>query len=399
MVAREYPPYVVGGVAIHTQHLVRHMRMMGVDVDVLSFGSSDKILYEDGGRTIFMRARSSIVSRVDEGYLRDMLIPLDMARYVGAAAKLIKAEDYDVVHVQEPYLGGPISHDAKVTTIHDTSYGELRSIISSRTFTSYMIRKTIFYATLGYTMEFTSISNSRAIITPSPQVRDELIHIYRCSRDKVFVIPNGVEKPGPNEPSREEAKRKLGLNDLTIIFTTAQHIARKRLDVLLKAAAMLKDKWMGRAKILIGGDGPLTPQLKKMAAELGLQGFVEFTGWIPDKDLPTYYRASDIFVITSDYEAGPQTLLEAGIRGCALVTSKIPFFPALIKNNTDGITFKPRSHTQLAKTLNKLLTNKELREKLQKNAIKFASKFTWDKIAEQTIMVYRTVKKLGNAGG
>jgi len=389
--AREYPPYVVGGVAVHTHRLARALRGIGVHVDVVSFGYRSTVVDEGRGVTVFMEAKSSIIARGDEGLLRDLGILSDIARYTAYVGRLLRSGGYDVLHVEEPYVGGFIEFDGKVTTIHDTSYGEIKAILGSRSITSYVLRKIVFYATTGYTAEYASWITSRAVIAPSPQVRDELVYVYRLDPSKIHVIPNGVEEPAPSEPGRDEAKRMLGLDGLLVVFTTAQHIPRKRLDLLLKAAALLRDRWAGRAKIIIGGDGPLTPQLVKMARDLGLQGFVEFTGWIPDDRLPLYYRASDVFAVTSDYEAGPQTLLEAGIRGCALVSSRIPLFPALMRNWVDGVTFKPGDHVELAKALDSVLGDEELRKRLSENAVRFASRFTWRKIAEYTLAVYRKV--------
>jgi len=360
-------------------------------VDVVSFGYRSATIDEGRGATMFIDAKSSIIARCDEGLLRDLKIFGDIARYTAYVEKLLRSGDYDILHVEEPYVGGFIEFDRKVTTIHDTSYGEIRAILGSKSFTPYVLRKVIFYATAGYVAEYASWATSRAVITPSPQVRDELVYVYRFNPLKIYVVPNGVEEPALDEPGRDEAKRILGLEGLLVVFTTAQHIPRKRLDLLLKAATLLRDRWARRARIIIGGDGPLTPQLMKMTRDLGLQGFVEFTGWIPDDKLPLYYRASDVFVVTSDYEAGPQTLLEAGIRSCALVSSRIPLFPALIRDGIDGLTFRPGDHDELAKALDRVLEDEELRRKLSENAVRFASRFTWRKIAEYTLAVYRKV--------
>ena len=394
--AREYPPYIVGGVATHTERLVKYLRLQGVYVDVLSFGRQAGIVDSPRGRVFFIKPESSIISRSDEGIARDAKVPKDIIRFTAIASKLAEKEDYDIVHVEEPYVGGLIRHRAKVTTIHDTSYGEIRSIISSKILSSYTIRKTIFYLTLGYAMEYASLATSATIIAPSPQVRDELVYVYRFPRSRVHVIPNGVEEPDPSEPSREEAKKLLGLEDKIVVFTTAQHVHRKRLDILIKAAALLQDKWRGKAKIVIGGKGPLTPLLLEQAKRYKLHSdFLEMTGWIPESKLPLYYRAADIFVLTSDYEAGPQTLLEAGIRGCVLVSTRIPFFPALMKNWVDGVLFPPGDYRSLAAILDRLLGDTSLRERLSKNAVEFSKKFTWQRIAFLTLMVYKKV--LGRA--
>ena len=384
---REYPPYVVGGVAVHTYHLVRTLREKGVEVDVASFGNPR----QSGNGVFFLEPTSSIISRRNENISRDLRVPLDIVRFTRFTQGLIRERKYDVVHVQEPYVGGLVKHPCKVTTVHDTSYGEMKAIVHSG-LTGHNLKRAVFFSTLGYVMEFASIATSNAIIVPSPQVKEELIHVYKARRKRIFVIPNGVEPPKTGEPSRDEARRTLGLpRDKVVIFTVAQHIARKRLDVLLKALAILRERADG-FKAVIGGEGPLTPLLKEMARELGLLGdYVEFTGWIPSGKLPLYYRASDVFVVTSEYEAGPMTLLEAGLRGVVLVSSRIPGLPALMREGVEGLRFPPGDPEALASILHRLIEDPSLRAKLSAGARRFAEGLTWDRVAGLTIRVYDEV--------
>ena len=325
------------------------------------------------------------------GLARDLRVPLDMVRYNAAAQALADAGGYDIVHVQEPYLAGPVRHEGKVTTIHDTSYGEVRAILKGG-LDQYALRKTVFYLTLGYAMEYASLATSRAVIAPSPQVRDELVYAYRWRRTPVYVVPNGVDPPR-GEPPREEARRRLGLGGELIVFTTAQHIPRKRLDLLVRAAALLAPRWRGRARVVIGGDGPQTPMLRRLARDLGVDDFVFFTGWLGEEELVLYYNACDVFVLTSEYEAGPQTLLEAAVRGCPIVSSRIPLYPALMRNGVEAILYPPGDYEALAEALDRVLSDPGLRESLSRGARSFASRFTWDRIAALTEAVYRRVRR------
>ena len=385
MITREYPPFQVGGISTHTYHLARNLRKLGVKTTVLSYGDPN----HSDEETIFIEPNSSVISKSDAGISNDIKIPLDIAKLTRKAKQLLETREYDLVHVQEPYVAGlTVYSDRKITTIHDTSYGELKGIIH-HPLTKHNIKRALFFITIGYLMEFASIANSKYIITPSPQVKQELEKIYKANPRTLRMIPNGVEPPSPDEPAREEAREKLGLpQDKTIIFTVSQHVARKRLDILIEAAKILRDKQVGNIQVIIGGKGPLTPVLENMVHQYNLENLVKLVGWIPGSLLPTYYRAADIFVVTSDYEAGPITLLEAGIRGLALVSTRINGFPALMKNGHDGILYPPGNPWKLAEALEKLVENEDHRRRLGRNAVKFASKYTWRKIAQLTRQVY-----------
>ncbi len=386
MVGREYPPHIVGGVATHTYHLVRHLLKKNVSVHVLSFGNP-----ENSNRIVeFIMPRSSIISRRNMGIARDLMIPEDIARLTKIVKERLSTGEYDILHVQEPYVGGLMGYSGrKVVTIHDTSYGELRGILRYG-MAEHNIKRTLFYVSMGYPMEFLNIFNSRFIIAPSPGVARELLVVYKAPKGKIRIIPNGVEEPSPNEPRRTEARKMLGFSDdEVIIFTTAQHIARKRLDLLIRATSILRDRGIKGFRVIIGGRGPLTSNLQELIDRLGLHTTVSMPGWLSRDELIKYYNAADVFVVTSDYEAGPITLLEAGIRGKPIVSSRIDGFPILMEDGVDGLLFRPGDPIDLANKLETLITDEGLRKRLGRGAYKFASRFTWDRAADMTIKVYR----------
>ena len=384
MVGREYPPYTVGGVATHTYNLTQALRRLGVDVDVISFGNPARS--DDG--VMFIGPRSAIIKRTNIKFGEALAIMYDIARLTRIVSNLLRRSDYDVVHVQEPYVGGLIRFRSKVTTIHDTSYGEVKSIFTHEVNRDW--KRLGFYLGLGYFMEYSSIATSRVIIAPSPQVKDELVSKYGLDSHRVRVIMNGVD---PNNKylgiSKEEAKKMLGI-DKPLIFTSSQHVARKRLDVFLYAMKML-DEWgfLDRVEVRIGGNGPLRPMLEDLAMRLGILGRVRFMGWLSRDQLELHYRAADVFVISSDYEAGPITMLEAMIAETPVVSTRIRGFPELARDGVDAILVNPGDYVAMAKALIEVLTNEDLARRLVRNGREFAMRFTWDRVAERTLGVYR----------
>jgi glycosyltransferase involved in cell wall biosynthesis len=387
MVSREYPPFVVGGVARHTFSLTKYLRKRGVAVKVVSFGdpglSSDDV--------VFIKPRSSIISREPRSVAEDSKVLLDIARFTNAVKTVLKSEDFDVLHVQEPYVGGLVSFERKVTTIHDTSFGEVRSYL--KYFDSGSFRRLVFYVTTGYAMEFASIATSKAVINPSLDVMWEMIKVYRVPREKLRVIPNGVEDPAYGEPDKPTSRRILRLpEDYFIVFTTAQHVGRKRIETVVKAARVLRDRGFKSFKVVIGGRGPLTKYLEGLATDLGVRDVVCFAGWIRDEELPLYYRVADVFVISSEYEAGPITMLEAGIRGVPLVVSDVPSgFLMIARDGVHCLKFKVGDADDLANKILVLSSDYGLWKRLSQGARDFASVFRWDSVAGKTVDVYKEV--------
>jgi len=374
---------MVGGIAKLSFHLYNHLRRLGINVKVVAFGDNSSS-HED---IIFFTPSSSITNRTDHSLSGALKIPIDIKRFTHFVNKLIKTESFDVVHVLEPYVGGFIRHKYKVTTIHDTVCRELKAWVKYPLQQSF--KRIAFYSSLGYIMEFFSIHNSKVIITPSIGTASTLRRIYKVHKSNIRVIPNGIERP-KKLVDQQIAKKSIGIDPNTIlIFTTAHHVARKRLEVFIKAVKYLKNWNVKNFKAIISGEGPLTNYYREITCKLGVSNLIVFTGWLNEKELDLYYSACDIFVITSEAEAGPITLLEAGIRGKAIVTTNIDGLPILMKHGIHCLKFDIGDSKMLAKHLQKLIFNDKARMIIGSNAKIFSEQFTWDKIARKVAQVYQ----------
>jgi len=384
-VTREYPPFEVGGVAVHTFNLVKNLTKLGVSCKVLSFGDPE---YSNAEVT-FIRPSSSIIQKSNSSATMDLRIPVDILRITQVANNLISNERFDVVHVEEPYVGAFVKHKRKVTTVHDTSFGEINSILHhSPSFPNF--KRVAFYGILGFYLELMCMSSSSFVLIPSEQVKTELLKIYGVSKEKLRVVRNGVELPvlfGPNDKGL--AKKRLGLDaDKTLIFTAARHIARKRLDTLIHAIKLLRDEGINNYTVVIAGDGPIRSQIMNLSEKQGLGGIISFSGWISRETLSLYYEAADVFVLTSDYESGPISLLEAMSYGDAIISSKIQGFPSLMRDGFDGLLFQVGDYHALSYCLKELLDNPTMRLRLSTSARSFAERFDWKCVAEETVSLY-----------
>lgn len=385
---REYPPFEVGGVAIHTFYLVKHLRKLGVSCTVLSFGDP-KLSCED---VIFVKPSSSIIDRSNCPLANDVRIPIDILRLTAAARNITSNGKFDVVHVEEPYVGAFITFKRKVTTVHDTSYGELKSMLHGF-FNSSNLKRAMFYVLMGFGLEQICIASSKVVITAYQHVTEELRHVYRVSECKVKVINNGVDLPEEcNSKDKNAAKRKLGLpTEDCLIFTTARHVARKRLDTLVRAVKLLHRERVNKFRVVIGGDGPLRSSIVELVRKYELEKGILLPGWISREQLELYYQAADIFTLTSEYETGPLTLLEAMAHGAAVVSSRIDGFARLIHDGVDGVLFPAGNTFALSDCVKRLLEDESFRSQLSSSARIFARKFDWKTVAEETIRVYESI--------
>jgi len=384
-VTREYPPFEVGGVAKHTFYLVKHLRRLGASCRVLSFGDPRY----SGEGVVFVEPSSSIISRSNRPLLEDVKIPLDIYRLTRAARGLIGEGGFDLVHVEEPYVGAFVTHGRKITTVHDTSYGELKSILHYSVNIPNM-KRALFYALLGFWLELVCIASSRLVIAPYRHVKEELVRVYRVGEEMVKVVGNGLEIPESwGVTAKAEAKGKLGLEeDELLVFTAAQHVARKRLDTLVEAVRLLREEGVEGFHVVICGDGPLRHEVLGLVGKYGLGDVIHLPGWVSEEQLALYYRAADIFVLASEYEAGPISLLEAMASGAAVISSDIDGFPRLIRDGVDGLLFPVGDPWALSRSVVRLMEDPGLRLRLSGSARTIAEGFDWMKVAEETLNLY-----------
>jgi glycosyltransferase involved in cell wall biosynthesis len=176
-----------------------------------------------------------------------------------------------------------------------------------------------------------------------------------------------------------------------MIFACRQLFPRKGIRFLLEAAAQLKPRFPD-LKVVLAGDGFERPELAHLAADLGIGADVTFLGWVPNADLPPYYRAAAVSVIPSLEEGFGIPAAEA--MGCevAVVASDAGGLPEVVEHGVTGLVVPRGDSTALAQAIGALLTDPERRRAMglagRERALRL---FDWDRSAEQFEQLYREV--------
>jgi len=159
------------------------------------------------------------------------------------------------------------------------------------------------------------------------------------------VVPNTVDT-GVFRPLSE------GRRTPTRLVNVAQHVEVKGLDVLLEAFAGVAKRRSGLTLKLIG-DGPLTPKLKQLALQLGVDGSVSFAGRLDAARVAEELRGADAMVISSLSENLPVALLEALCCGLPVAATSVGGIPNAL--GKDGELASPGDPQQLASAVEALL--------------------------------------------
>jgi glycosyltransferase involved in cell wall biosynthesis len=210
------------------------------------------------------------------------------------------------------------------------------------------------------------------ITYPTRVTRDEAMSIAPWLKDKARVVPNGIDIDFVDEETRRkrqvEARYDLGISESTFVVGNAGWlIPRKRHDVFLQVAAKVKAQ-IPDSLFVICGDGPEEPALRRLAAELKLEGAIRFMGWT--KDLVPHYRTWDALLFNTDFDTLPSTVMEASAVGCIVVASQLyGGLGEMIDSGRTGYLFSGHDVDAMADALVEISRNPRLTTELRQAAI------------------------------
>ncbi|MCW5626574.1 MAG: glycosyltransferase, exosortase A system-associated [Burkholderiales bacterium] len=212
---------------------------------------------------------------------------------------------------------------------------------------------------------------------------------------KVTVIPNAVdvENFSLGQPADPELKRRLGLENRTVIGFIGSFYAYEGLDLLLDALPALTRRVPDAAVLLVGG-GPQEVALKAQAARLGLEGQIVFTGRVPHSEVTRYYDLVDVFAYPRKSMrltelVTPLKPLEAMAQGHLLAASAVGGHRELIRNGETGVLFEPDNPAALADALAGLLSRRDSWDAFRRNGRRFVeTERTWTRSTEGYIEPY-----------
>jgi len=217
-----------------------------------------------------------------------------------------------------------------------------------------------------------------AFIAISSEIKKEMVEAG-FDDNRISLVANGVEVIPESGSEKRLLKKRLGLGPGLCAIFTGRLSVQKRPDLLLEAFSALKQ--IGDLSLVIIGDGPLYPQLKKKAAQGGLQEKVLLLK--TREDVRDYLSAGDIFVLPSVSEGMSVSLLEAMAAGLAVIASDIPANSHVVENEKNGLLFKSGDADGLVCCLERLLGSEELRRFFGENARRtIARNYSLEKMIE-----------------
>jgi glycosyltransferase involved in cell wall biosynthesis len=215
-----------------------------------------------------------------------------------------------------------------------------------------------------------------AVIVPS-QFLARVVAGWGVSGTKTIVIYNAVE-------SLLSSRSALPLPTRINIVTVGRLVPWKQIDHLIEALTECE-----KVGLVIVGDGSERERLEGIVRDRQLSDRVYFAGQRSKEETFALMAACDLFVLNSTYEGFPHVVLEAMCAGLPVVATEVGGTPELVRDGENGVLISANANGELSKTLMKLLTSSEERQRLAAGARETTQRFQRSVMIESTEALLR----------
>lgn len=237
--------------------------------------------------------------------------------------------------------------------------------------------------------------NAADYVLPVTQVLGDIVAAYGVPRERIVVIPNGINASQfAGAPETEAAKAALGLDGNIVLGFTGFVRDWHGLDKVISMIA--NDPPESGRHLLVVGDGPARAALEAQADALAIRHRVSFTGVIARDDVARYVAAFDIALQPAVVEyASPLKLFEYLALGKAIIGPAQPNLMEILTDGQNAVLFDPEAADGMAGAIGKLTADAALRRHVGENARKTISEkqLTWRENALRAVELFKRIPK------
>lgn len=370
----------VGGLSVHVTELAAALQRKGNEVHIFTRIGPNQKIYEVVDDVHYHRCPFAF----SKDFLQEMdNMSKSLAHYFFETENV--SGGFDIIHGHDWHVVNALDEIKKsrskrtVFTLHSNQFGRDGNHLNGGPARS--IKDTEWYG--SYIAE--------RVIVCSQAMKGESQWLHRIPDNKIRVIHNGIwaqKFDGFIDPWND-AKKKYGIGVYDpVALYVGRMTTQKGPDLLLEAVPdVLKD--YPNAKVVFVGEGYMNQQLENRAKELNVSHATRFTGYISDEDKANLFKACDCVVLPSRNEPFGIVVLEAWACGKPVIATHGTGAGEIVWHDVTGLKVykKPDS---IAWGIKEIFSNPEKAKQLGGNGRKAAEEdFTWDKIAEHTLDVYK----------
>ncbi len=206
--------------------------------------------------------------------------------------------------------------------------------------------------------------------------------------ENISVIPCGIDtdtySPGP--PDAEPG-----------LFLYVGRIKRyKGIHLILDALARLRSGGRDH-RLVVLGSGDYLGALTRRAERLGLEGAVDFRGFVPEEEKVSWLRRAWCAVLPSEKEGWGLTVIEANACGTPVVASDSDGLRDSVRHGETGLLVPHGDVDELAASMEEVASDRLLRESMGAEGIRWAERFDWDDTADRMMELMERVASGGSA--
>lgn len=363
-----FPPDI-GGPATQIEQLASDLAKNGFSVSVLTYGAPEK------------KARNFKLFSVSRAW------PKFLRQLVFGIKTFFLARRNDVIYTTDLYSPGRYSMLAArlwrkkfvVRFAGDSAW--------EKAFNSGLIKDNILlFQEKRYSEKIEEWKRKRAEILKSADAvvavsgfMKELAIEIGCEPEKVKIIYNAVDFAGPFPAAQEPARP-------TLVFS-GRLTPWKGVSMLIRVVARLKQKYPDIVFEILGIGSEIL-NLKALTQEFGIEKNINFHGQVSEQETHQIFSRSTIFVLNTNYEGLSHAILHAMAVGIPVITTPVGGNPELIRDGEDGLLAPYNNEEEWFSAIDKLLQDKDLREKFTGKSKEVLEKFKWSELLEKTVEVF-----------
>lgn len=275
-----------------------------------------------------------------------------------------------------------------IVTLHDMEMHKSKGKeATTRDFVSYKLWR------FGYKLVFANAARrSSKIIVPTKQVKSEINSYYKLNSNKTVVVYEGVNNSffeKAKNTKTNEVLKKYAISGIKYFFYNGNAYPHKNLPRAIKAIKILNQTYKSLF-VIASSRSVFSEKLTQSVKDQGLQKLVKIIGFVTDEELKVLHQNSIAFLYPSLMEGFGLQGLEAMASGTILCASDIPIFHEIYADN--ALYFDPSQPKSIAKTLVKAIEiAKAKKENLLRSGENHARRFSWRKMAKETLATYATL--------
>jgi len=285
----------------------------------------------------------------------------------------------DIVHSLH-YSFPVFLHAKKVVTLPDMTVFKMPK--------RHLISKVLWFRSFIYMAAFLADK----VICISRSTQKDFLEKFNFAEKRTQVIYLGKSslfRPDLTAEEMRQVREKYRINSNYLLYLGTIE-PRKNIKNIILAFNKFLEEGNDYQLVIAGKKGWGFEEIFSLVEELHLNSKVVFTGFIDEKDKPYLICGAKIFIYPSIYEGFGIPVLEALACGVPTITSNISSLPEVAGDA--ALFVEPSSVDDIYSKINKLLNDRALYTQLKQRAVEQASKFSWEKTAQDTIRVYNSLQ-------